>query len=116
MTYGELMLIIKTNNEMLKTKAKETLINNYTLATMVSSFVNKQLNGKPIPKVEEMYPRIFMEDRPKEEKETLTKTEYNRAMMMKEMFIDFANRRNELLRNKEGEIIGDRTTQSQDNC
>lgn len=98
------MLSIKIQNEMNRNKAKDTLISNYTLATMIANFVGLSMNGKSIPKVETLFPATF--GITESEEDELTDAEYNRAMMIKEQFIDFANRRNEILRNKEGEISG----------
>ena len=45
----------------MKDKEKETLITNYNLATMISSFVNMGLNGKKPPSIGTMYPELFSE-------------------------------------------------------
>jgi len=61
------------------------ITNNYNLAVQISYFVNLGLNGKPVPKIEELYPGLFTPNKPVED---------NRWMLWKEQMIDFANRHN----------------------
>lgn len=67
---------------------------------MIANFVGLTINGKPLPTINELYPSLNEEEKDKD-KDTLTKAEYNRAMLYKEQFIDFANRRNKQMQ-KEG--------------
>lgn len=52
---GEMDDIISAQNEKFKRKLEEE----YRIAAMTASFVNKALGGKKYPKIEELYPSIF---------------------------------------------------------
>lgn len=105
MTYGEIILQIKTHNELDKLEAKERIAANYNLAAMIANFVNLSFNGKKVPKMEALFPNLYTEE--KKDEHNLTKAEYNRAMMIKEQFIDFANRRNRKLAKEGDKVSGD---------
>lgn len=68
---------------------KENLILNYELANNIAMSVIKMLNGKTPPKIEEIYPSLFLEVSEGEQK---TKPQY--WEIYKEQFIDFANSHN----------------------
>lgn len=84
MTLAEITQVIKAYNEDYKVKLQE----NYSNAVMVATFVLQGLNGKKIPKFNELYPNLeIQEDNDNAEQ----------AMQLyKEQFMDFANRHNKL--------------------
>lgn len=97
------MFNIREYNRIVRDKAKEQITLNYNLAMMISSFVGCSMSGQKIPSFSEMYPSLVTSDPEQDFKDAhngLTRAEYNRAMMAKEQMIDFANKRNKLL--KEG--------------
>ena len=82
MTLAEITQVIKAYNEGYKVKLQE----NYSNAVMIATFVLQGLNGKNIPKFEELYPDLTQENDNAEQ-----------AMQLyKEQFMDFANRHNKL--------------------
>lgn len=83
MTLAEITQVIKAYNEDYKVKLQE----NYSNAVMIASFVLQGLNGKKIPKFNELYPNLVQED----------EDNTDQAMQLyKEQFMDFANRHNKL--------------------
>ena len=80
MTLAEITQVIAAYNENYKIKLQE----NYSNAVMIATFVLQGLNGKKMPKFEELYPDLAQADD-------------DQAMQLyKEQFMDFANRHNKL--------------------
>lgn len=80
MTLAEITQVITAYNENYKIKLQE----NYSNAVMIATFVLQGLNGKKMPKFEELYPDLAQADD-------------DQAMQLyKEQFMDFANRHNKL--------------------
>lgn len=80
MTLAEITQVITAYNENYKMKLQE----NYSNAVMIATFVLQGLNGKKVPKFEELYPDLAQADD-------------DQAMQLyKEQFMDFANRHNKL--------------------
>lgn len=80
MTLAEITQVITAYNENYKMKLQE----NYSNAVMIATFVLQGLNGKKVPKFEELYPDLAQADD-------------DQAMQLyKEQFLDFANRHNKL--------------------
>lgn len=73
---------------------------------MIAQFVNTTMGGKKIPSFEELFPKFTEDIESKEDKEFkdthngLTRNEWNRMMLAKQQFKDFAKRRNEKLAKK----------------
>lgn len=80
MTLAEITQVITAYNENYKMKLQE----NYSNAVMIATFVLQGLNGKKVPKFEELYPDLVQDNN-------------DQAMQLyKEQFMDFANRHNKL--------------------
>ncbi len=73
---------------------KQVLINNYSLANLISVFVGNALNGKQNPSLETLYPQIF---HPVEEDTTA------QANFIRDQWITFAEHHNKKRRKKEGD-------------
>lgn len=90
MTYGEIVMYIE---EM----GKKVLIDNYSLANLISAFVSNGLNGKKNPPIEELYPQIFGNTIENEDDEMA------RTNFIKDQWITFAAHHNKLRKQKEGD-------------
>lgn len=84
MTLAEITQVIKAYNEDYKIKLQE----NYSNAVMIATFVLQGLNGKKIPKFDELYPDLVQEDNDDNAEQAM--------QLYKEQFMDFANRHNKL--------------------
>ena len=83
MTLAEITQVITAYNENYKMQLRE----NYSNAVMIATFVLQGLNGKKMPKFEELYPDLAQAD----------DDNSDQAMQLyKEQFMDFANRHNKL--------------------
>ena len=83
MTLAEITQVITAYNENYKMKLQE----NYSNAVMIATFVLQGLNGKKVPKFEELYPDLATDN----------DDNSDQAMQLyKEQFMDFANRHNKL--------------------
>ena len=67
-------------------KAKEAIVTNYNLATMVSSFVMNGMNGKSNPSLLELFPDMFQEELQKQKEEE----DARYWQLYKEQMLDFA--------------------------
>lgn len=97
-TLGELTLILNNYKEVEEQRAKETITISYNQAVMVAQFVGLQLNGKPIPSMEELFPSLRTEQQEVKNEEL----EYKKAMLLKEQFMFYANAHNKQRRLKTG--------------
>jgi hypothetical protein len=102
LTIGEIKLITENYRQEEENKAKERVASNYNLAMMVSTFVNNGLNGKPIPSIEELYPKLFVDNTAQQEEEQKRRDELALALY-KEQMLDFAAAHNKKRHAKEGE-------------
>lgn len=84
MTIGEIQLTLDAFKQMSENKAREKVATNYNLATFISSFVVRQMNGESIPTINELYPDMFSDEIIKEDLEKIEKqkTEYLKAQLM----------------------------------
>jgi hypothetical protein len=82
-TFGEIIDTIQAVNNKRQEEAKEQIAKDYNMATMISSFVSYRLNGKQIPKLNELYPGLFQEQQ-----------QEDNWQIQKEMMIDYAIRVN----------------------
>jgi len=80
MTIGELQLVVDSYKVRKDNEAKEKVALNYNLATFISSFVVRQMNGDQIPPLTELYPDMF-ESEVQEDLEK-QRTEYLKAQLM----------------------------------
>lgn len=90
LTYGEIVMYIE---EM----GKKVLIDNYSLANLISAFVSNNLNGKKNPPIEEIYPQIFGSTTSAEADDVA------RNNFIKDQWIAFAEHHNKLRKQKEGD-------------
>ena len=97
-TLKELTLILNNYKEVEEQRAKEAITISYNQAVMVAQFVGLQLNGKPIPSMEELFPSLRSEQ-PVAQNEEI---EYKKAMLLKEQFMFYANAHNKQRRLKTG--------------
>lgn len=84
MTLAEITQVITAYNENYKMKLQE----NYSNAVMIATFVLQGLNGKKMPKFEELYPDLAQNDNDDNSDQAM--------QLYKEQFMDFANRHNKL--------------------
>ncbi len=82
MTPKEISWIIEGYNQREKEELKANLIRDYRLAESIAGFVSLSLNGKKIPKIEKIYPRLF-----KDEEQPTTQLALE---IQKEKLIDYA--------------------------
>lgn len=99
MTVGEVTEYIDVQSEKEKAKAKEVLISNYNLASMVASFIGNALNGDSIPAIQDLYPDMFKEEAKQEEE----KNNKLQTAILKEQLLDFAYEANKRNSNKRQE-------------
>lgn len=59
MTISEINIYFNAYNEREKQRQKEIMATNYNLASLISSFVGRIMNGKQLPGIYELYPDLF---------------------------------------------------------
>lgn len=97
-TLKELTLILNNYKDSEEQRAKEQITVSYNQAVMIAQFVGLQMNGKPIPSIEKIFPSLN-EAQPTQAQEDL---EYKKAMLLKEQFMFYANAHNKQRRLKSG--------------
>ena len=100
MSLSEISIVINAQIDYIKQQAEIRTQQDYILASMIARFIGLSLNGKPFPSMNELFPK---EDNQQQDSEL----EYKKAMLTKEMLIDFAHRHNkqrrQSMRKKDGE-------------
>lgn len=91
MTYGELATFIEQ-------ASKAEIINLYSQANLISSFVVNNLNGKKNPSLESMYPDLFGGQSVNEEEQSAAYTNF-----VKDQWIVAAQHYNKMRKQKEGD-------------
>lgn len=86
MTIGEIRTVVLNYQHEQELKAKEAIVTNYNLATMVSSFVMNGMNGKSNPSLLELFPDMFQEELQKQQEEE----DARHWQLYKEQMLDFA--------------------------
>lgn len=106
MTLEEISATMRAYQKSEEMRAKEVLTTNYNIAYLTSSFVLNGLNGRPNPSIQELFPEMFADFAPEEEKDEngLTERERLAAAMYMEQMLDFAAAHNKKRHTaKEGE-------------
>ena len=86
LTIGEIRTVVLNYQHEQELKAKEAIVTNYNLATMVSSFVMNGMNGKSNPSLLELFPDMFQEELQKQKEEE----DARYWQLYKEQMLDFA--------------------------
>ena len=100
MTLAEITIQIDADQEQRENEVRTQVANAYNLAGLIALFIGNSFNGQKNPSIEELYPQLF----PTEPSTPgMSDVEYQRMMMYKEQFMDFAEAHNKKHHTQEGE-------------
>lgn len=91
-------MVLRNFEEAEKTRAKEQVTLAYNQAAMVAQFVGLSMNGKPLPKLYDLFPAL----RDDYAQQQADEQQYKAMMLLKEQFMSFANTHNKQRRLKAG--------------